>query len=114
MERHAVQPSTVDGSTQGECLSRRKAPPELSAVAIPAKLWISLFEPRSNAADARDLDEKSKRQDRSSLDMDGLGRVVRQKLIDIFEWAPNTLRNGEEHRDLLRGTQQVVVTTAGQ
>lgn len=76
----------------------------MSAVAIPAKLWISFFEPRSNAANAGHLDKESERLDRSSLDVDWLSSVVRQELIDIFKWAPNTLRDGEKYGDLLRGS----------
>lgn len=46
--------------------------------------------------------------------MYGLGRVVREYLIDIFERAPDAFSDGEEDRDLLGRSEEVVQASTGE
>lgn len=69
--------------------------------------------PKRHASDSGDLDQERIGEDRDSLHMDKLSRVVREKLIDIIERSPDAFSDGEEDWDLLGGSKQVVETSTG-
>ena len=46
--------------------------------------------------------------------MHGLGRVVREYLVDIFEWSPDAFSDGEKDRNLLGCSEEVVQALTGE
>ena len=114
MEGQVEEPHTIDRSSQSSSFGRRQLATQVRFCAVPSDFRVHALVPRRYAPDAGDLDQEGERHDWCPLDMDWLGGIVCEDLIDIFQWTPDALGDGEEHGNLLRSPKEVVQSAAGE